>query len=284
MSARYFSPDDPETYVTPSQLKRLGRSKQVSYLVHWFHGMFEDPQNETPYAMDKESPYNYEYIWGGPYDAADELGDEFGAIVSDEVIQAAIDEVELDGTTEWAPGLRHPDHKARHEDAIAESYEPPQEMLELIKQRIESGIAPQFGNSDDLAHRVTIRSEIAQFKLLKDQHSIHGGIGHNGPPETLTLSNEDAQDVSAALEAIDQELTKQTPNLHAVVDSAGRIEAFFGWISQKLDKFVDAFVTTAGKAAAVAVVANLAGIPVLASLARVYASVIDWLNALTLPF
>jgi len=55
--ARYYSPDDFETYVTPSRLKRLGRHKQVAYMVHWFNGMFEDPQNETPYATDKESPY-----------------------------------------------------------------------------------------------------------------------------------------------------------------------------------------------------------------------------------
>ena len=111
MAVRYYSLGDPKSYVTPSQLKRLGREKQIAYMVHWFRGMFEDPQNEMPYATDKESHYNYEYIWGGPYDANDELGDQFCGIVSDEVIKAAVEIVQNDGIHEWAPGPDHPNRQ-----------------------------------------------------------------------------------------------------------------------------------------------------------------------------
>ena len=47
-SRRYYSEDDPDHGVTPSQLKRLGKARQIAYMRFWFHRNFEDPANETP--------------------------------------------------------------------------------------------------------------------------------------------------------------------------------------------------------------------------------------------
>jgi hypothetical protein len=148
---RYYSPDDPESYVTPSRLKRLSQSKKIEYIAHRFNGMFEDPQNETPYAIDEQSPYNYEYIWGGPYDARDQIGDEFGEIVSDALIDLAVAEVERDGIVEWAPGRNHPDQRRRREDALLEAYETRKPSLHEIRERLESGVAPTFGSPHELS-------------------------------------------------------------------------------------------------------------------------------------
>jgi hypothetical protein len=71
---RYYSEDDIERGITPSELKRAGRERQKEYMHHWFHRNFEDPVQETPYNSQEGG---YLYIWGGPYDAREQLYDEF---------------------------------------------------------------------------------------------------------------------------------------------------------------------------------------------------------------
>lgn len=101
---RYYS-DDDQIGKTAAALKRLNHKRQKEYLVYWFHRNFEDPVNETPY---ESAEGGYQYIFGGPYDASDELWNEFEGIVSETVINAAVKEVESDGIIDWAPGNKHP--------------------------------------------------------------------------------------------------------------------------------------------------------------------------------
>ena len=65
-------------------------------MIAWFRENFEDPAESTPYDG------GYVYIWGGPYEARDELEDAFGKIASERALEIAVDEVEGDGW-EWAP-------------------------------------------------------------------------------------------------------------------------------------------------------------------------------------
>jgi hypothetical protein len=44
----------------------------------------------------------YQYIYGGPYDAYEELESEFGSIYSDELIKSAVEELESTGPLEWS--------------------------------------------------------------------------------------------------------------------------------------------------------------------------------------
>jgi hypothetical protein len=80
-------------------------AKNKEYMVHWFHGLFCDPADETPY-IGREG--GYQYIWGGPYSANEELYAEFGAIATEDAIAEAINEVERDSIYEWAPSHNHP--------------------------------------------------------------------------------------------------------------------------------------------------------------------------------
>jgi hypothetical protein len=66
----------------------------------WFLSRYWDPANETPY-NSKEG--GYLYIYGGPYDAKEELDHQFCDMASEEDIQAVVDDVESDGIFEWAP-------------------------------------------------------------------------------------------------------------------------------------------------------------------------------------
>ncbi len=56
----------------------------------WFYENYEDPVHGCPY-MSSEG--GYQYIYGGPYDAREELDGEFGGVVDDEVIEELADEL-----------------------------------------------------------------------------------------------------------------------------------------------------------------------------------------------
>ena len=65
----------------------------------WFRAHFEDPAERTPY---ESAEGGYIWIWGGPYDAFDELYGEFGGTVADDLIEELA--AELTGENpEWAP-------------------------------------------------------------------------------------------------------------------------------------------------------------------------------------
>ena len=66
----------------------------------WFLSRYCDPAYDTPY-NGKEG--GYLYIYGGPYDASEELQGQFGGLLPDEEIQAVVEDVESDGILEWAP-------------------------------------------------------------------------------------------------------------------------------------------------------------------------------------
>lgn len=291
VAARYYSPGDSENYVTPSSLKRLGRKKQVEYMVHWFRGMFEDPQNEMPYA-DKEDPGDspYRYPWGGPYDADEQLQDEFSDMVPFEVIQEAVQEVQSDGTLEWAPGPNHHDQIATREGAMAEHYnELPPPALEDIQRRIENGVVPSFGDPFEREEREALRRELEELRALVAQEPpLHGGIGHNQPPEQLALTVELKIEATDAIDQMDAELAKQKPDVEVVVEAAGRLQKILSWIGNKLDKSVDSFMAALGSAGGVAVVggatAQLAGVPVGEKIGQVVGTALQWLNTVTLPF
>ena len=119
---------------------------QIAYLVHWFGGMFEDPANETPYESREGG---YQYVWGGPYEAQDEIDREFGGLVSEDVIDSVVSEIERDGTVYWAPGPNHPNQRARAEEAMAEEDDPPLPGLDEIRARLDGGVRPRFGDPDE---------------------------------------------------------------------------------------------------------------------------------------
>ncbi|MCY4152837.1 MAG: hypothetical protein OXE94_11475 [Aestuariivita sp.] len=267
MTTRYYSPDDLETYVTPSRLKRLGQKSQIAYMTHWFHSMFEDPQQQTPYAIDKESPYNYEYIWGGPYYAEDVLHDEFGGIVSEDVIEKAINEVEKDGITEWAPGAEHPDIKQRDEEAKQEQYDQPLPTLKDIQQRLKNRNIPSFGDHLEQQDRNLLQRSLADLRNNLDQNlPAHGGIGHNQCPEQFTLINQIKIEITNTINTMDTELEKDTPDVTVMVESTERLQKIFHWINGKIDRATNVFVDKIIATSTVAVGAELVGLPVYENL------------------
>lgn len=287
---RYYSEDDFEVGITPSQLKRLSKSKQLPYLVWWFNSMFEDPANETPYNSQEGG---YQYIWGGPYDASDELGDEFGQLVSDEVISKAVAEVESDGLLDWAPGRNHPDHEraaAEYEESFQDSVDEHIE-LEEIQERLDKGVTPSFGDAWEKNHRTKILREIHELEQeLPSTNPQHGGMGHNNPPADTQIDPVEAGEIREATRVIRDELIKDEPNAKAVANAAGIFKKILTWVAKKADIGVDEFVknfgSSAGKAAGPVLVTVLAAkfSGALPLIGKVFSTVVEWLSHVTLPF
>lgn len=242
---RYYSDDDIERGVTPSELKRLGRSRQKEYMLHWFYRNFEDPTNETP-----RDDGEFIYIWGGPYDARDELWDEFRSIVPEDRIEEVISEVEASGIQDWAPGADHPSTKEREEEWLRpreQETTPQSESLEQITDRLRSGVKPTYGDGYELEQRRAILGRLDTLKsALAKMTPAHGGIGHNRPPP-----DDDSPQALAIIEireaehTISRELAKAAPNALEIANATSRLRTALGWIGKKLDKGVDAIITVA---------------------------------------
>lgn len=105
---------------SPKQTDFSGWEKDaiVEYMIDWFHWQYVDPAEETPY-VDGE----YLYIYGGPYNAEEELYEAFGEHVDEEIVNHVAEEVTSEGLFDWAPSTWHPDQVARAEEYQAELYE-----------------------------------------------------------------------------------------------------------------------------------------------------------------
>ena len=85
--------------VVLEQLPRLTDAEQLDVMESWFRERYEDPAERTPYES-KEG--GYIWIWGGPYEADEVLSEEFGSLVSQELIDSLVHALDS-YCTEWAP-------------------------------------------------------------------------------------------------------------------------------------------------------------------------------------
>ncbi len=74
-------------------------AERVDVMTEWFLENFEDPSHDLPYDKEKGG---YIWLWGGPYDARDELEEAFPDATPQELKQALL-ELEQNGVQEWAP-------------------------------------------------------------------------------------------------------------------------------------------------------------------------------------
>lgn len=82
------------------------RDAKLEEMREWFYANYEDPAQRTPY-MTSEG--GYIWIWGGPYDAREELEANFGHEVPEDLIDELVDE--LNGQCfEWAPTPKPEDY------------------------------------------------------------------------------------------------------------------------------------------------------------------------------
>lgn len=96
--AEYFT-SDLERSVSGDALRAADRETQLEVMETWFRQHFEDPAERTPY---ESAEGGYVWIWGGPYEAGEELDGEFSSVVPDDVIEELANRLEGE-CWEWAP-------------------------------------------------------------------------------------------------------------------------------------------------------------------------------------
>jgi hypothetical protein len=249
---RYFSEDDFEFGLTRSQLKRASRERQIEYMRFWFAKHFEDPTEETPFNSEEGG---YLYIWGGPYDAAEQLGDEFGDFISEDRIREVVDYVERGGIVDWAPGTEHADHqRARDEWEAEHNEDEQQDPLDQLAGVLQSGTVPQFGSASERTGRQAIIARLDQLDAaLATLKPAHGGLGHNSPPDGDGSPGGLIEEAREASGEIRRELVKDEPDALAVVQATSRLKLALGWFLKKADVAADAFAKAVGDAAGKAV-------------------------------
>lgn len=75
------------------------KETQIKIMREWFYENFEDPVVRTPY---ESSDGGYQWIWGGPYDANEELTRKFTGTVPDSYIKELVEEL-AQICVEWSP-------------------------------------------------------------------------------------------------------------------------------------------------------------------------------------
>ena len=125
---RYDLPNSEGT-ITASELRRAGRDTQLEVMRQWFDANYEDTVENTPY---ETAEGGYIYIWGGPYDAEEELGGKFGGVVPEGVIEELAQELS-DISPDWTGQPKSSDVDDYLFDSIASFTT----HLETFKSRID---------------------------------------------------------------------------------------------------------------------------------------------------
>lgn len=99
--------------VSTEDLAGLDRISQIDVMETWFRSLYEDPAERTPYESREGG---YIWIWGGPYEADEVLGEEFAETVDQDVIDSLVDDLNSKCLF-WAPTERPGDYD---DDLIAD--------------------------------------------------------------------------------------------------------------------------------------------------------------------
>ena len=252
--------------ISRTSFRSMGKAEKIELMAVWFRSNYEDPVERTPY---ETAEGGYQWIWGGPYDAREELSEKFEGIVPDAWIEEAVEEVESDGLTDWAP-------KPKPEDYDDSWNEKPPELPTLdIYTDVPS---ETYGSPAERTARSKAKEAIDELRRLLERPA---GIGHNRPPDEETAEPQQIQELRPALAALSSELAVPEPSIPLVKRWAAPLRAALvagiKWIGRKVDKAIDAAMTTIGKAAGAAVVGS-AAVHLDPALNRAFHAVISWLE------
>ena len=283
---------------TPDEFRELSREQKLEAMITWFYSNYEDPVHRTSY-NGREGGYLWNH--GGPYDADSELQGEFSDIADLDLIQEAVDEVTSDGTYEWAPTPRDDDYEQEERDMEAMS-------LRMGSVR-SAGTAPSFlttENGDFLTTesggRIILESAGAAqpdldglkremfgrldvFEALLRQHVIQDAPnrGHNNPPELIDddhfVSQEQFQELSAAVAAIRHEADSETPDAGVIQAQTSILGGFGKWLLEAI-----AAVVLIKDGAEVVVAAWQQRDALQQATVHTIEAVTAWVNALPMPF
>ncbi|WP_363755474.1 hypothetical protein [Sphingobium sp. LSP13-1-1.1] len=197
----------------PPSLDGLEEDEAVEAMVDWFAANYEDPAQSTPY---DSSEGGYQYIWGGPYDAEEEIWGAFPD-ADEEWIARAVDEVQNDGTFDWAP------NSGRVQEVEEDFEDDDYDQAPSLNERLNA-----LGEQLD---RIEQHIEFWQNRPA--------GMGHNAPPEEFQLSPDDIDLVEAreSVAEVRAELAKPDRETSADLEVVERAESRFKKLAARILNF-----------------------------------------------
>jgi hypothetical protein len=142
----------------------------IEEMIEWFHQNYEDPANRVPY---ESAEGGYQWIYGGPETPEEALGDNFGSVYRDDLIEQAATKITDDsGIYDWSP-IPGPDW--------AGDDQPDDESPMERRERLAAEIAA------DATSIMQALRPLVEIEENASQHREDGmvGIGHNNPPEPI---------------------------------------------------------------------------------------------------
>ncbi|KDM65488.1 hypothetical protein ACIDI_103c00010 [Acidiphilium sp. JA12-A1] len=266
---RPFLEDGSASGISRTAFRRMRKAQKLELMIDWFGQNYEDPAERTPY---DSAEGGYLWIWGGPHDARDVLYTKFGSLVSEGLIDEAAQEIEAEGTVDWASKPTREDY-----DETA----PPDEPIALDVFLDEP--SAEYGTLAERSARAEARAAVEQLRAALDQVRPIG-IGHNRPPASESEAAEDEganlDELRRAAAELSAELSKSKPTIafvkRWVAPLRNAIIATATWGAKKLDKAMDAAMTTAGSIVGGGAVAWLANLD--PSLHHAFGAVVQWLE------
>lgn len=234
---------------TADQVKDMSLDEKVDMMVDWFNNQFEDPQNDTPYVKDQGG---YLYLWGGPFDASDQIQTEFSNAVDFDTMMLAVDKVQENGVVEWAPqtGGDFYEHPEDEDDGVAtgEVVDGDGEWPPVIP--VQQPIPPEPEARAEVLRRLDELEGLLQplIEHIRVEAQAPPMMGHNNPPEALEITQAVTRDewlmIQSAIGEIRQQTELERPDAEAVTTSNNRLlgaaAALGRWLGNRLNAIVDA--------------------------------------------
>jgi hypothetical protein len=261
--SRPFLEDGSQFGVSQEAFEGMNEDEQRKLMLQWFYENFEDPQNATPYDSEAKE---YIYLWGGPFDAEEQLWNKFGDIVPEARINNLVKEIESDATIHWAPAPNSPFYER---DDDGELREPPSLDIYLDEP------SDRYGSPEEREARARAREAIENLRrALESPRAI--GIGHNRPPDEEE-EPEEIKELRPALQELSAELAKPNPSIAVVKRWATPLRDAFiaciNWGLKKIDGAIDAGLKAVVTAGVLWLVAQYSE-----PLHKAFDAVLAWLN------
>ncbi len=125
----FYSPETEQDY-NLEEIKSLNSDTQKSIMRNWFLANYENPAEHTPFES-KEG--GYIYIWGGPFDAREELEDVFLDFIQKEALDSLVSELESE-CIEWSGTISSEGYDDYFYSVIYDNYE----FTETLKNNLNS--------------------------------------------------------------------------------------------------------------------------------------------------
>jgi hypothetical protein len=169
-------------------------------IIDWFHENYEDPAENTPF---ESAEGGYQWIWGGPYDAREELETYFGDKVPEKVLEEVVRRPERN-SLEWAP----------NNNLVYDEDQPDDDYANLQ------------GSLDNLEN------------ALGEVRAVSSAIGGNNPPEAIGVPPYSTDDEAEIREVIAL-LRAPEPVLIANADQALKAAGLLNFHAEKIRKFFE---------------------------------------------